>query len=166
MHELGGFRAGALSEDIEVSLALVEAGWRTRFCPEAVAESPAVESLRRYWNQRSRWTRGLYRSSARARHLESWLVSAGYMDRLVFLAALALAAAGQLGYVWPALYLSAPAAAAGCALWRANLGMKVTAYVLFWALPMFAVDVAVTVTATVSALLGRRQKWLTGAPRA
>jgi Glycosyltransferases, probably involved in cell wall biogenesis len=166
LHELGGFRAGALREDIEISLALVEAGWRTRFCPEAVADCPVVESFGRYWNQRSRWTRGIYRASARARHLESWLVSAGYLDRLVFLAALALAAAGHLGYAWPALYLSAPAAAAGCALWRANLGVKVTAYVLFWTLPMFAVDVAVTVTATVSALLGRRQKWLTGAPRA
>jgi cellulose synthase/poly-beta-1,6-N-acetylglucosamine synthase-like glycosyltransferase len=166
LHEIGGFRAGALNEDIEISLALVEAGWRTRFCPEAVAESPMVESFGRYWNQRSRWTRGIYRSSARARGLESWLVSAGYLDRLVFLAALALAAAGLLGYAWPALYLSAPAAAVGCALWRAGLGMKVAAYVLFWAPPMFAVDVAVTVAATVSALLGRRQKWLTGDPRA
>jgi cellulose synthase/poly-beta-1,6-N-acetylglucosamine synthase-like glycosyltransferase len=166
LHELGGFRAGALSEDIEISLALVEAGWRTRFCPEAVAESPMVESIGRYWNQRSRWTRGLYRSSARARHLESWLVSAGYLDRLVFLAALALAAAGYMGFAWPALYLSAPAAAVGCALWRAGLGKKVTAYVLLSILPMFAVDVAVTAAATFNALLGRRQKWLTGDPRA
>ena len=166
LHELGGFRAGALSEDIEISLALVEAGWRTRFCPEAVAESPMVESIGRYWNQRSRWTRGLYRSSARARHLESWLVSAGYLDRLVFLAALALAAAGYMGFAWPALYLSAPAAAVGCALWRAGLGKKVTAYVLLSILPMFAVDMAVTVAATVNALLGRRQKWFSGAPTA
>jgi cellulose synthase/poly-beta-1,6-N-acetylglucosamine synthase-like glycosyltransferase len=166
LREIGGFRPGALSEDVEVSLALVEAGWRTRFCPEAVAESPTVESLRRYWNQRSRWTRGLYRSSARTRRLEGLLVSAGYLDRLVFLAALALAAAGLLRYAWPALYLSGPAAAAGCALWRAGLGMKITAYVLLSTLPMFAVDVTVTVAATVNALLGRRQKWFTGAPPA
>ena len=166
LHEIGCFRAGALNEDIEVSLALVEAGWRTRFCIESVAESPTVKSFRRFWNQRSRWTRGIYRSSTRARGLESWLVSAGYMDRLVFLAALALAAAGNIGYAWPALYLAAPAAAAGCALWRAGIGTKATACVLFWTLPMFAVDVAVTVAATVNALLGRRQKWLTGDPQA
>jgi cellulose synthase/poly-beta-1,6-N-acetylglucosamine synthase-like glycosyltransferase len=166
LHEVGNFRAGCLNEDIEASLALVEAGWRTRFCVKAAAESPTVESFRRYWNQRSRWTRGLYRASARARGLESLLVSAGYLDRLVFLAALALAAAGNIGYAWPAVYLLVPTAAAGCALWRAGLGKKVTACVLFWAPLMFAVDVVVTLAATVNALLGRRQKWLTGDPRA
>jgi peptidoglycan-N-acetylglucosamine deacetylase len=166
VRDLGGFPAGAFSEDIEVSLALVKAGWRTQFCPDAVADSPAVESLGRFWNQRSRWTRGLYRSSTRASGLESWLVSAGYLDRLVFLATLILAAAGHIAPVWPAVYLSAPAAAVALALWRANLGKGVTAYVLFWVGPMFAVDMAVSVAATVTALLGRPQTWSTGRARA
>jgi cellulose synthase/poly-beta-1,6-N-acetylglucosamine synthase-like glycosyltransferase len=166
LRDLGGFPAGALSEDIEVSLALVKAGWRTHFCPEAVADSPAIESLKRFWNQRSRWTRGLYRSSTKASGLESWLVSAGYVDRLVFLATLALSAAGSIELAWPALYLSMPAAAMALALWRASLGKGVTAYVLFWTVPMFAVDIAVSVAATVNALLGRRQKWPTGPERA
>ena len=166
LHDVGGFPAGALSEDIEVSLALVKAGWCTRFCTEAVADSPAHESLGRFWNQRSRWTRGLYHSATRASGLESWLVSAGYLDRLVFLAAMVLALAGTISLAWPALYLSMPLAAIALALWRARLGKAVSAYVLFSALPMFLVDIAVSVAATVNALLGRPLKWPTGAAAA
>jgi len=143
LHQIGGFPAGAFSEDIEVSLALVAAGWSTRFCRDAVAESRVVESLRRYWNQRCRWTRGLYRSRKRASRLESWLVSAGYADRLVFAAALVLAVSGHLSVLWPALYSVAPMTAAASALYRAGLGPALTARVLLSIPPMFAVDVAV-----------------------
>ncbi len=159
---VGGFRPGAFSEDIETSLALVAAGWRTRFCRDAVAESAPVNSLRRYWNQRARWTRGIYSSARRARRPESWLVSAGYSDRLLFLAALALAAAGHIRFIWPALYLLAPAMAVAVALWRAGTGWKLAAYILLWAVPMFVVDIAATVAATGNALLRRRLDWRTG----
>jgi len=162
LQQIGGFPAGAFSEDIEVSLALVAAGWSTRFYSDAVAESKVVESLRRYWNQRCRWTRGLYRSRRRASRLESWLVSAGYADRLVFAAALVLAVSGHLSVLWPALYCVAPVTAAASALCRAGLGPALTARVLLSIPPMFAVDVAVTVAATVNAVLGRRQQWHTG----
>jgi cellulose synthase/poly-beta-1,6-N-acetylglucosamine synthase-like glycosyltransferase len=162
LQQAGGFPAGAFSEDIEISLALVAAGWRTRFCRDAVAQSTVVESLRRYWNQRSRWTRGLYRSRRRASRLESWLVSAGYADRLVFLATLVLAAHGQISVFWPALYCLAPVASAASALYRAGLGPGLTARVLLSSPPMFVVDVAVTLVATINALLGRRQQWHTG----
>ncbi len=162
LQQIGGFPAGAFSEDIEVSLALVAAGWRTRFCRDAVADSRVMESLRRYWNQRCRWTRGLYRSRRRASRLESWLVSAGYADRLVFLAALVLSANGHISVLWPALYCAAPVASAAWALYRAGLGVGATSRILLSSPPMFAVDVAVTVVATINALLGRRQQWHTG----
>jgi poly-beta-1,6-N-acetyl-D-glucosamine synthase len=163
---VGGFRPGSFSEDIETSLALVAAGWRTRFCQDAVAESVLVKSLRRYWNQRARWTRGIYGSARKARRPESWLVSAGYSDRLLFLAALALAAAGRIRFVWPALYLLAPAMAIEVALWRAGAGGKLAAYILLWAVPMFVVDIMATVAATVNALLRRRLDWQTGGSQA
>ena len=166
LQQVGAFPPGSLSEDIEVSLAMVAAGWSTRFCREAVAESTLVASFRRYWNQRTRWTRGLYQSKGRASRPESWLVSAGYLDRLVFLAALAITAAGYMNFLWPMLFLMAPVIEAGCALARADLGKKVTAYILLWSLPMFSVDICVTVAATFKSLLGRRQEWMTGGPSA
>ena len=164
--EIGGFRPGAFSEDIEASLALVAAGWRTRFCRDALAECLLVSSLRRYWNQRARWTRGIYHSAKKAPQPESWLVSAGYSDRLLFLAALALAAAGQISLVWPALYLLAPAMTIATALWRADADRRLTARILLWAVPMFVVDIAATVAATVNAVLQRRLEWPTGSNQA
>jgi cellulose synthase/poly-beta-1,6-N-acetylglucosamine synthase-like glycosyltransferase len=163
---VGGFRPGAFSEDIETSLALVAAGWRTRFCRDAVSESVLLKSLGRYWNQRARWTRGIYSSARKARRPESWLVSAGYSDRLLFLAALALAATGQIRLVWPALYLLAPAVAIATALGRAGVGGKLAVYIVYWTIPMFVVDVAATVVATANTLLRRRLDWWTGGVQA
>jgi cellulose synthase/poly-beta-1,6-N-acetylglucosamine synthase-like glycosyltransferase len=159
---VGGFPPGSFSEDIEVSLALVAAGWRTHFCRGAIAGTALVDSLGRYWNQRARWTRGIYRSSRRASGVESWLVSAGYSDRIVFLAAVALAATGNLAPAWLALYFVAPAAAVCTALWRSGAGLAAASRMLLWAVPMFAVDVAATVAASVNAVLGRRLEWRTG----
>jgi cellulose synthase/poly-beta-1,6-N-acetylglucosamine synthase-like glycosyltransferase len=159
---VGGFPPDSFSEDIEVSLALVAAGWRTHFCRDAVAQTALVDSLGRYWNQRARWTRGLYRSTRRASGLESSLVSAGYSDRIVFLAALSLAAAGRLAPAWLALYLLAPAAAVATALWRSDLGAAAALRMLIWAVPMFIVDIAATVAASANAVLGRRLAWRTG----
>lgn len=159
---VGGFPPDSFSEDIEVSLALVAADWRTHFCRGAVAGTAMVDSLARYWNQRARWTRGLYRSTRRASGVESWLVSAGYSDRIAFLAALVLAAAGHLAPAWLALYFMAPAAAVGIALWRCGAGAAAASRMLIWAAPMFFVDVAATVAASGNALLRRRLEWRTG----
>ena len=160
---LGGFPPGAFSEDIEVSLALVGAGWRTRFLPEAVATCVLPASLPRFWNQRARWTRGMYASAKRASRLESLLVSAGYADRLVFLAATGLAAARRTGWLWPALYLLASLIAVVTALVRARAGAALVARMALWILPMFAVDVAATAMATLKTALRRPLVWKTGA---
>jgi cellulose synthase/poly-beta-1,6-N-acetylglucosamine synthase-like glycosyltransferase len=163
LRQVGGFPPGAFSEDIEVSLALVEAGWRTRFLVKAVASCQLSASLGRFWNQRARWTRGIYRSAKKASRLESVLVSAGYADRLVLLGAAALAAAGQIGWIWLALYVLAPAITVLTALARARAGVAVTVRILLWIFPLFLVDVAATAAATLNALLRRRLNWRTGA---
>jgi hypothetical protein len=90
----------------------------------------------------------------------------GYTDRIVFLAALVLAAAGHLAPAWLALYFVAPAAAVGAALWRSGTGAAAAWRMLIWAVPMFVVDVAATVSASVNALLGRRLEWRPGRPQA
>jgi cellulose synthase/poly-beta-1,6-N-acetylglucosamine synthase-like glycosyltransferase len=162
LEQSGGFPPRTFSEDIEVSLDLVAKGWRTRFVRGAVADSLLVVSLRRYWNQRSRWTRGLYRSRRRASNLESRMVAAGYLDRLAFLAALLLAIFRQISPLWPALYCVGPAAAIAFALRKANLGARFTIRALISMVFLFPVDVAVSLAASINALLDRRQRWMTG----
>jgi biofilm PGA synthesis N-glycosyltransferase PgaC len=162
LEQIGGFPPRTFSEDIEVSLDLVAKGWRTRFIRDAVADSLLVVSLRRYWNQRSRWTRGLYQSRRRASNLESRMVAAGYLDRLAFLAALLLAAFRQISPLWPALYCVCPAAAIAFTLRQANLGARSAIRILFSMVFLFPVDVAVSLAASINALLDRRQRWMTG----
>jgi cellulose synthase/poly-beta-1,6-N-acetylglucosamine synthase-like glycosyltransferase len=158
---IGGFPPRSFSEDIEVSLALVAAGWRTRFIESAIAHGEMVSTFSRYWNQRTRWTLGLYGSSRRARGIEAWLVAAGYTDRLVLLAAAAAAVLRVMHPGWLALYFAPPALAIVCALARARVLRDAPAY-LAWCAPMFVVDVAATVAATIKGVLRRKPNWQTG----
>jgi biofilm PGA synthesis N-glycosyltransferase PgaC len=162
LNQVGGFPPGSFSEDIEVSLALVARGWKTRFLRNAPADSFVAESLDRFWNQRARWTRGLYGSARQARGLESWLVSAGYLDRIVFLLSCAALWGGWLSPLWLAVYLSAPLAAVLAGLYNARPGWRAALYSLAAVGPMFLADVAATCLSTAGALLRRRLPWRTG----
>ena len=51
---------GALTEDLELGLRLVEAGWRTRFCHRTYVEQQGLEHWRPLLRQRTRWTQGHY----------------------------------------------------------------------------------------------------------
>jgi 1,2-diacylglycerol 3-beta-glucosyltransferase len=51
---------GALTEDLELGLRLVEAGWRTRFCHRTYVEQQGLEQWRPLLRQRTRWTQGHY----------------------------------------------------------------------------------------------------------
>ena len=72
--ELGGFPVQN-NEDIEVSLALIARGWRTRFVVDAVADSRVGESLRHYFSQRVRWAYSMSGGGTRARSVETLAVS-------------------------------------------------------------------------------------------
>jgi len=52
--------SSCLTEDLDLSLSLVEAGWRNRFCPRACVEQQALSRLRPLLRQRTRWTQGHY----------------------------------------------------------------------------------------------------------
>ncbi|MGH9660846.1 MAG: glycosyltransferase [Bryobacteraceae bacterium] len=160
LEQAGGFPAGAFSEDIEISHALVARGWSTRFLRDAVAEQDVVATLGQYVRQRRRWTQGLYASLPKGRRVESWLVSLGYADRLVALAAVALAAGGWMSPLWVVLYATAPGMAMGVALARAGEGREALRYAA-WCAPMFAVDVWITLGATLASAMGRRAEWRT-----
>ncbi len=162
LDQIGGFPPGSFSEDVEVSLALAARGWKTRFLRSVPADSFVAASFHRFWNQRARWTRGLYGSARRARGLEGWLVAAGYLDRIVFLLSCAAVASGWLSPLWLLIYLSAPLGAVLAGLYNARPGWRAALCSMAALGPMFLVDVAATCMSTARALLGRRIEWRTG----
>jgi 1,2-diacylglycerol 3-beta-glucosyltransferase len=158
LREIGGFPQGATSEDVEASFALTNRGWKTRFLPEATVETAVCETPAGFWRQRLRWTRGLHQAQRHARSLQSLSVMTGYLDRLVFLAAILAALLGRISWFWPALYLSGPLLAVWAGLHRVGQPHK-TAYVL-GSLPMFLFDLFVTAAATLASLARLRPQWI------
>jgi cellulose synthase/poly-beta-1,6-N-acetylglucosamine synthase-like glycosyltransferase len=158
LREIGGFPPEAVSEDIEVSLALTNLGWRTRFLQGAVVETHICETLAGFWAQRLRWTRGLHQARRHARSLQSLSVLTGYLDRLVFLAAILAAWLGWISWLWPALYVSGPVLAIWVALGR--VGQPHKAAFLLGSLPMFPVDLVATAASTLASLGRMRPQWV------
>ena len=117
--EVGGFPPGAYSEDIEVSLALAAAGWRTRFVRQARSRSLVAATLAHFIQQRLRWSAGLRRSGRRGRGLEAWATSTGYADRVLMLICALSIAAGLMSLTWMLLWVVPPLVSAGVALGRA-----------------------------------------------
>jgi cellulose synthase/poly-beta-1,6-N-acetylglucosamine synthase-like glycosyltransferase len=57
----GPWRTDALTEDLELGLALVCRGWRTRYCPDAYVAQQGLPGWRALFRQRTRWIQGHYR---------------------------------------------------------------------------------------------------------
>ena len=51
---------GALSEDLDLGLSLVQAGWRVRFCQRAYVAQQGLTTWRTLLRQRTRWIQGHY----------------------------------------------------------------------------------------------------------
>lgn len=49
-----------LTEDLDLGLSLVERGWRNRFCPRACVAQQALNDIRPFLRQRTRWIQGHY----------------------------------------------------------------------------------------------------------
>ena len=172
LEEIGGFRPGAPGEDVHATYALTRAGWRTRFVAEAVVDNAVVADMRGYWRQHIRWARNVFavRSSAEtpaavcagdvplARRVEQWAASAGYADRLAFMAALGLVAAGRLPRSVPAAYLGVVGGEVAVAVVKAGCGARLHAFVAAVA-TFFAVDVAASMAATAAHLAQRPRTW-------
>ncbi|MEO9028582.1 MAG: glycosyltransferase [Ktedonobacteraceae bacterium] len=56
--KLGGYHVGALTEDIDISLRIQEAGMRIVYAPEAIVHTEGPTTLRSLLTQRLRWKRG------------------------------------------------------------------------------------------------------------
>jgi cellulose synthase/poly-beta-1,6-N-acetylglucosamine synthase-like glycosyltransferase len=114
--EVGGFKPGALLEDTDLTVRLIQAGWRTRFAPEAISYHRVPVTLSGYWQQHTRWARG-FNEVARAQgptivfnhhlpvglRLELLTFALGYLDRLALVGAGGLLLLGRgfpfLGWV-------------------------------------------------------------------
>lgn len=57
----GPWRTDALTEDLELGLALVCLGWRTRYCPDAYVAQQGLPRWGALFRQRTRWIQGHYR---------------------------------------------------------------------------------------------------------
>jgi len=58
LDEVGGWDEEALTEDAELSLRILEAGYRIKFVPYAVTWEQEPETLGVWFRQRTRWARG------------------------------------------------------------------------------------------------------------
>jgi len=58
LDEVGGWDESALTEDAELSLRILEAGYRIKFVPYAVTWEQEPENLSTWFRQRTRWARG------------------------------------------------------------------------------------------------------------
>jgi len=155
--EIGGFPAGVTAEDVHISLRLNHAGWRTRSILDAVAREDVPETFHEFNAQRLRWSRGLMEARSAASGAEDLFVAVGYLDRVVLLAAAALAWYGLLPLWLIGLYLSAPVVTILLAVARANATGK---WLTLAALPaMILADVAVTVYSLAAQLIARPIPW-------
>lgn len=55
---LGGFNPNVLAEDTDLTFRVLLAGFQTKYVNYAESGEEAVTTLRRYWRQRSRWSKG------------------------------------------------------------------------------------------------------------
>jgi cellulose synthase/poly-beta-1,6-N-acetylglucosamine synthase-like glycosyltransferase len=159
----GGFPADAQAEDIAVSLALIARGWRTRFQPTAITRLRTVRHWRHFLHQRRRWCTSLLASTPRVGGLESLAVVLGYADRPLLLAALLLIAGGLLPLTALGMYLVPAALTLLAALWKARVPLTVAVRLLLWLVPMYLLDVAVSLTTPLAALRRRPLPWLSRA---
>jgi cellulose synthase/poly-beta-1,6-N-acetylglucosamine synthase-like glycosyltransferase/peptidoglycan/xylan/chitin deacetylase (PgdA/CDA1 family) len=58
LRDVGGVSAQTLAEDTDLTMAVIRAGWRVEYTPDAVAWTEAPASLRQLWRQRYRWCYG------------------------------------------------------------------------------------------------------------
>jgi 1,2-diacylglycerol 3-beta-glucosyltransferase len=57
----GPWKVDALTEDLELGLALVCRGWRTRYCPDVYVAQQGLPGWPALFRQRTRWIQGHYR---------------------------------------------------------------------------------------------------------
>jgi len=55
LNKIGGFDPKSITEDIEVTWHLMDAGYKTAMCLDAVATTTVPSTFKKFWKQRERW---------------------------------------------------------------------------------------------------------------
>lgn len=182
LRSIGGFPPVPHGTDVATSVALTRAGWQTRFTPSAVVDTGVVRTLGEYWRQHVRWSRGsftAFRSRAAgealpasppgsapaparvtlSRRVDTWILCASYLDRVMLMSAVVLVAAGVLPAWLPAGYLAVPALEAWVALRRAGVRRGRRWRYLGSMAVMFPLDAAASLGAALIHAAGRPARW-------
>jgi cellulose synthase/poly-beta-1,6-N-acetylglucosamine synthase-like glycosyltransferase len=177
--DVGGVPGQTLAEDTDFTMALIRAGWRVVYAPDAVAWTEAPASLKQLWRQRYRWCYGTMQAMWKHRRAMVERGAAGRLGRrgltylLLFQVALPLCACVVDVYGVYGLLFLPPAKVA--AVWAGFnlLQMATAAYALrldrerfgpLWTLPFQQVVYRqlmylVVIQSTVMALVGDRLRW-------
>jgi cellulose synthase/poly-beta-1,6-N-acetylglucosamine synthase-like glycosyltransferase len=177
--DVGGVSAQTLAEDTDFTMALIRAGWRVVYAPDAIAWTEAPASLKQLWRQRYRWCYGTMQATWKHRRALVEPGAAGRLGRrgltylLLFQILLPLSACMVDVYgLYGALFLPLREVAA---VWAGfNLAQLLTAgyalrldgerYGPLWSLPLQQIVYRqlmylVVIQSTVMALLGGRLRW-------
>jgi cellulose synthase/poly-beta-1,6-N-acetylglucosamine synthase-like glycosyltransferase len=77
LRQVGGVPSDTLAEDTDLTMTVLQAGWRVIYEPEAVAWTEAPSSLRQLWRQRYRWSYGIMQAAWKHRHATGPLARRG-----------------------------------------------------------------------------------------
>ncbi|GAA4164444.1 glycosyltransferase [Phytohabitans flavus] len=177
--DVGGVSNETLAEDTDFTMALIRAGWRVVYAPDAVAWTEAPATLKQLWRQRYRWCYGTMQAMWKHRRALAEPGAAGRLGRrgltylLLFQVALPLCACmvdlyglygllflplGKVAAVWTGFTLLQMATAAYA------LHLDRERYGPLWSLPFQQVVYRqlmylVVIQSTVMALIGHRLRW-------
>ena len=162
LETLGWFGVGFSEDDVRATVGLTRAGWRTRLAQDAVTEHAVVHRFSDYWRQHIRWAGNLTAAAAAPgtheghpigleRKVETWMLSKGYIDRVVLLAVVGLVAYGTLPPWIPAVYLMTIVGQVITALVKARTGRRFPIF-FFWTVVFYAIDVVASLAAVAGQL--------------
>jgi cellulose synthase/poly-beta-1,6-N-acetylglucosamine synthase-like glycosyltransferase/peptidoglycan/xylan/chitin deacetylase (PgdA/CDA1 family) len=177
--DVGGVPADTLAEDTDLTMAVIGAGWRVVYQPDAIAWTEAPSSVRQLWRQRYRWAYGTMQAMWKHRASLTATGPAGRLGRrgltylLLFQVLLPLLAPAVDVYaIYGLLFLPLGQVAA---VWLGFLAVQgvTAAYALhldgerwgpLWTLPLQQVVYRqmmylVVVQSTVTAITGSRLRW-------
>jgi len=131
--QVGGFLPG-VADDVSTTLRILAAGYKSRYMVDAVAETHMVTTLSQLVAQRRRWSANLHRAAPSARGIETLIVAAGYLDRIVFAFCMLLAIGGAIPLFVVAIYASVLLISVITAIARAGYATRIPEFLVVAAL--------------------------------
>ncbi|MFC7241082.1 bifunctional polysaccharide deacetylase/glycosyltransferase family 2 protein [Catellatospora aurea] len=177
--DVGGVSTQTLAEDTDFTMAIIRAGWRVVYAPDAIAWTEAPASLRQLWRQRYRWCYGTMQAMWKHRRALTERGASGRLGRrglsylTLFQVLLPLSAPMVDVYgVYGAIFLP-PTQVAAVWLGFTMVQVLTAAYALkldgerygpLWSLPLQQIVYRqlmylVVIQSTVMALVGDRLRW-------